>query len=127
MDNEEKLGKFRSTDELLKAYTALESEFTKRCQRLKEAEMQIAQFKGKYADEVERETVSAAQNFSQTEQSSSKEAKVSDADKAVAEYLKNRALQKSSFPRVRVGGYVLSSRPRPKDLKEAKRIVEEML
>lgn len=39
-DNEEtaSLGKFASSDELLKAYTRLEAEFTKKCQQLKEAE-----------------------------------------------------------------------------------------
>lgn len=36
-----KIGKFDSAESLLSAYNALEAEFTKRCQKLKEAQLQI--------------------------------------------------------------------------------------
>lgn len=41
------LGKFRSPDALAKAYAALESEFTRRSQRLKELEKQVENFQEK--------------------------------------------------------------------------------
>lgn len=43
-DQEEKvsLGKFKDVNALLSAYNSLQSEFTKRCQKLKELETQIA-------------------------------------------------------------------------------------
>ena len=40
-DTETSYGKFKSAEELLKAYNALESEFTKRSQKLKELEKAI--------------------------------------------------------------------------------------
>lgn len=43
------LGKFRSLDALAKAYAALESEFTRRSQRLKELEKAAENFEGKPA------------------------------------------------------------------------------
>lgn len=52
--NKEIKSKFKSQEELEKAYGALEAEFTKRCQRLKELERETESLR---ADKVDRETL----------------------------------------------------------------------
>lgn len=44
------LGKFKDVEALLSAYNSLESEFTKRCQRIKELEGSVASDKAKASD-----------------------------------------------------------------------------
>lgn len=63
-ENKDSYGKFRSADELLKAYNSLEGEFTKRSQRLKEMESvkNSTDWEGKVAELIK--TYPIAEKFS---------------------------------------------------------------
>lgn len=63
-ENKDSFGKFRTVEELLKAYTSLESEFTKRSQKLKEMESMSKQpdWEGKVSELIK--TYPIAERFS---------------------------------------------------------------
>lgn len=110
-DQEEKvsLGKFKDVNALLSAYNSLQSEFTKRCQKLKELETQIA---------------SKSENASNKDESSiqGKPLDTSPVDKEqiVREYLKELLGNKQSAVLLDgVGVGVKTPINRPKTIREA--------
>ena len=71
------LGKFKDVNALLSAYNSLESEFTKRCQRIKELEGIAASDKTKVPDNREGQA-----------EGTSEENKVADKNEILKDYLK---------------------------------------
>ena len=112
MNENGNFGKFGSAEELLKAYRALEAEFTKRCQRLKIAETALAET---------REKLAAAQ-------SGNAEISAEAAEKIIEDYLRS-VLSNKSVPVLNsdFGQGVLTPVRKPKNLDEAKRLAELMI
>ena len=101
------LGKFKDIETLVKAYTDLEAEFTRRSQRLKELEC------GNKAV-----TPDGAQPSQEIDE------KVRDA--VIGEYLKSVA-EKGGVPLLTGGGGVAAPKTSPKSVKEAGRLAQEFL
>ncbi len=95
------LGKFKDVSALLSAYNSLQSEFTKRCQKIKELEGQI-----NGAVEVE---VNGAKEIAQEEK-----------EEIVKEYLKNVLSSKQTAIVIgKDGGGVKAPVDKPKSIREA--------
>ena len=113
------LGKFKDVQTLLKAYSDLEAEFTRRSQRLKELE------KG---NKTEASPDGEKPAPSQTEQeliaSALSNGNVRDA--VIGEYLKNLSESKG-VTLLSGGGGVAAPRVSPKTVKEAGRLAKEFL
>ena len=109
-------GKFENAEKLLKAYNALEAEFTKRCQRLKEAESENA----KLAAELKTAEESVVRSCGRVDESI--------AEKIVEEYLAS-VLSCPSAPVLKsdFGNSALTPVRRPKSLAEAKKLADMML
>lgn len=113
------LKKFKDVQALVDAYTALEAEFTRRSQKLKELEAS----KGQGATEGVEDTQAAnAQAPSQaaTEEAQSVQRTLTQEEKnaVIAEYL-NGVYANRGVPLVTVGGAVQAARVTPKTFSEA--------
>ena len=109
-DSEVSLGKFKDVTALLSAYNSLQSEFTKRCQRVKELETQLS-------------TVKKATTPTQVEVKEQ-----TDKDAILKEYLKG-VLNKKQSAIVMDGNGVAIKTPvnRPKTLAQAGLLAQEIL
>ena len=113
------LGKFKDVQTLMKAYSDLEAEFTRRCQRLKELEK-------------ENKAVSVPDGEKVPPSQKSDEERISDAlsdrkvrDAVIGDYLKS--LAEKSVPLVAGGGAVTAPRNTPKSVKEAGKLAQQFL
>ena len=113
------LGKFKDVQTLMKAYSDLEAEFTRRCQRLKE---------------LEKENKAASVPDGEQAQPSRKsdEERIAEAlsdktvrDAVIGDYLKG--LAEKSVPLVAGGGAVTAPRNSPKSVKEAGKLAQQFL
>ncbi len=117
------LGKFNSAEELLKAYTALESEFTKRSQKLKELESRANLQK---EGENDKQTATAARAAQTIEAQESKSCMQGQTDvvegymRLIRENLSPRSLPKG-------GAIPLSPVSKPRTIKEAGEIAKKLL
>lgn len=113
------LGKFKDVQTLMKAYSDLEAEFTRRCQRLKELEKENkAQpasdgIQGAPSQKTDGERIADALS----------DAKVRDA--VIGEYLKG--LAEKTVPLASVGGAVTAPKNTPKSVKEAGKLAQRFL
>ena len=108
MKTNDKFGKFASVEELLKGYLALEAEFTKKCQRLKEAEAALASL----TQNLDAELKNVAEAAEQA---------------AVENYL--RSVCGVSSPRIISSSAASALTPvkKPRSLKEARELAERFL
>jgi len=123
-----RIGKFSSPEALLKAYECLEGEFTKRCQRLKESESEVATLKEVAADKGKR--IADAKEILSDESFLNENVLNNEGitNRIIASYLEG--LETGSVPRVMTGnrGSVTLSPPKiPKSLEEAKRLADVIL
>lgn len=107
------LGKFKDVQTLLKAYSDLEAEFTRRCQRLKELERG-----NKAADVPDGEQKPSSGNGGEGEQKTLVDDKVRDA--VISDYLKSLAAK--TVPLATGGGAVAAPKNTPKSVEEAGRL-----
>ena len=111
------LGKFKDVKTLMSAYQALESEFTRRSQRLKELEANKEN-----APTAEAANGGAPSHGAESEAERAKPA-LADLDdeikQAVIEEYLNSVCQKRGVPFVTGGGAVAAQRPTPATLREA--------
>ena len=113
------LGKFKDVQTLMKAYSDLEAEFTRRCQRLKELE------NGNKATPLPDGEKVAPSQKSDDERIAEvlSDGKLRDA--VIGDYLKG--LAEKTVPLVAGGGAVTAPRNAPKSVKEAGRLAEQFL
>ena len=117
-DQEEKvsLGKFKDVNALLSAYNSLQSEFTKRCQRLKEVEGQLS-LRDKDAPPIKVDKPIE----------SSKNTTPIDREEIVKEYLRELIGKKQSAILLDgVGVGVKTPINRPKTIREAETLAREL-
>ena len=113
------LGKFKDVKTLMKAYSDLEAEFTRRSQRLKELEKE-----NKAAPEPDGVKVSPSQKSDDERiEEALSDKKVRDA--IIGDYLKG--LAENKVPLVGGGGAVTAPRNTPKTIKEAGNIARQFL
>ena len=113
------LGKFKDVKTLMKAYSDLEAEFTRRSQRLKELE------KGNKAESIpDGEKPSPSQTEDELIASALSDASVKDA--VIGEYLKSLSKNKG-VTLVSGGGGVAAPKISPKTVREAGRLAKEFL
>ena len=112
------LGKFKDVQTLLKAYSDLEAEFTRRSQRLKELEKE-----NKAAVEPDGEHPLPSQTEEERIAEALSDEKVRDA--VIGDYLKG--LAEKSVPLVVGGGAVTAPRNSPKSVKEAGKLAQQFL
>ncbi len=113
------LGKFKDVKTLMKAYSDLEAEFTRRCQRLKELE------EGNKADIPPDGAQSQPSRKSDEERIAEalSDGKVRDA--VISDYLKG--LAENKVPLTSGGGAVTAPRVTPKSVKEAGKLAQRFL
>ena len=113
------LGKFKDVQTLLKAYSDLEAEFTRRSQRLKELE---------HGNKAETEPDGA--EASPSRQDELLKRALSDdrvRDAVIGEYLKRRCRRARGVTLLSGGGGVSAPRAVPKSVKEAGKLASEFL
>ena len=118
-DQEEKvsLGKFKDVNALLFAYNSLQSEFTKRCQKLKELEGQLAS----------SDKVSPPSKSTDPAKEISHDTSPNDKDEIVKEYLRELIGKKQSAILLDgVGVGVKTPINRPKTISEAGNLAREL-
>ena len=113
------LGKFKDVQTLMKAYSDLEAEFTRRCQRLKELE---GGNKATTAPDGERNLPSQKSEDERIAEALS-DKKVRDA--VIGDYLKG--LAEKSVPLASGGGAVTAPKNTPKSVKEAGKLARQFL
>lgn len=114
------LGKFKDVQTLMKAYSDLQAEFTRRSQRLSELEKE-----NKAKSTPDGEEVAPSQNDEERLLSAALNCeRVKDA--VIADYLKSVSAPKS-VPLLVGGGGVAAPRIAPKSVKEAGRLAQEFL
>ena len=113
------LGKFKDVQALMKAYSDLEAEFTRRSQRLKELEKE-----NKAPALPDGEKAEPSQSEDELLSAALKSERVKDA--VIGEYLKGVSGRKG-VPLFSGGGGVAAPRIAPKTLKEAGRLAQEFL
>lgn len=113
------LGKFKDVQTLMKAYSDLEAEFTRRCQRLKELEK-------------ENKAQPLSDGIKDTPSQKTGDERIADAlsDKAVrdaviGDYLKG--LAGKTVPLASGGGAVTAPKNTPKSVKEAGKLAQQFL
>ena len=111
------LGKFKDVQTLVKAYSDLEAEFTRRSQRLKELEKEN---KVNSAPDGEQNKPSQRSDEERIKEALSDE-KVRDA--IIGDYLKG--LAEKSVPLVAGGGAVTAPRNTPRSVKEAGKLAQQ--
>lgn len=114
------LGKFKDVETLMKAYSDLQAEFTRRSQRLSELEkgnkaQSLSDVEGKESSRMDEEQLLSA---------ALENDRVKDA--VIADYLKSVSAPKS-VPLLSGGGGVAAPRVAPKSVKEAGRLAQEFL
>lgn len=113
------LGKFKDVKTLLKAYSDLEAEFTRRSQRLKELE------NGNKAATPSDGTSEPSSEQSEKERIESAKADEKIRDAIIGDYLKG--LAENKVPLIAGGEAVSASRNSPKSVKEAGKLVRRFL
>lgn len=113
------LGKFKDVQTLLKAYSDLEAEFTRRCQRLKELE------NGNKAHPVPDAAGDAPSRKSEEERIADALSDEKLRDAVIGDYLKGLAGNK--VPLTSGGGAVTAPRNAPVSVKEAGRLAQRFL
>lgn len=111
------LGKFKDVQTLAKAYSELEAEFTRRCQRLKELEKE-----NKTYPSPDGEKVKSSQSGGKIAEALA-DAEIRDA--VIGDYLKG--LAENKVPIISVGGGVPAPKNTPKTVKEAGILVRQFL
>ncbi len=115
------LGKFRDAETLLSAYNSLQSEFTKRCQRVKELEGMLNSFDKTQQSAVPKEEATG-ENTVATKIISEEER-----EEILKDYLKGVASKKQSAIILDgVGAGLKTLAKKPKTFAEAGEIVKEM-
>lgn len=113
------LGKFKNVETLMKAYSELEAEFTRRSQRLRELEKES---KAKTVPDGATASSSSTDEEELVKNALSNE-KVRDA--VIGDYLKS--VSKNSPPLTLGGGGVTAPRITPKSVKEAGKLARDFL
>ena len=123
------LGKFKDVQTLVKAYSDLEAEFTRRSQRLKELEKEN---KADPAPDGEKTPSRGTDGASFQPSQKSDEERIKDAlsdekvrDAIIGDYLKG--LAEKSVPLVAGGGAVTAPRNTPRTVKEAGNLARQFL
>ena len=123
------LGKFKDVQTLMKAYSDLEAEFTRRSQRLKELEKEN---KAKPAPDEEKGAPSQAKDGALPSPSQTEDKRIAEAlsdkkvrDAVISDYLKG--LAENKVPLVAGGGAVTAPRNTPKSVREAGRLAMQCL
>ena len=113
------LGKFKDVKSLLSAYNSLQAEFTKRCQRLKELEDEIAVDKANAPTKTDDQSLAENNNPTSIQPNAGED--------VLKEYLKGII---SAKPRVAVlnntGMGLKTPSEKPKNLSEAGKLAKEM-
>ena len=120
---EGKLGKFKDVNALLDAYNSLQSEFTKRCQKIKELE-------GKLAESENKTTTQNTNEKSENEQAQAVEVgeKTVDKDDVLKEYLLDVLGKKpKAIVMDGAGAGVKTPVSRPKTIEEAGNLAKNLL
>ena len=112
------LGKFKDVQTLMKAYSDLEAEFTRRSQRLKELEKE-----NKAAPEPDGVSAPPSQTDDERIAEALSDKKVRDA--VIGDHLKG--LAEKSVPLVAGGGAVTAPRNTPKSVNEAGKLAQRFL
>lgn len=113
------LGKFKDVKTLIKAYSELEAEFTRRSQRLKELES------GNKTEALpDGEKASSSTGGQEFLERAVSDARVRDA--VISDYLKSLQTN-TAVPVTAGGGGVIAPRTAPKTVKEAGRLAREFL
>ena len=135
-----KIGKFNGTDELLSAYNALQSEFTKRCQLIKQLQAELDGMRAQADfdrqtdnvigdDDAVAATEETANSAPVTVIDAEYAARLSDIpevmDACIARY--KQQLIESRLSPSPSGVAVIVPQKRPKPLSEAKRLADELL
>lgn len=116
-DNTVSLGKFKDVNALLDAYNSLQSEFTKRCQRLKELEGKLQVDKADAP--TEEENVGKTQNAVVSEE---------DKNEILKDYVKSvMGLKQSAVIFTGAGIGVKTPADKPKSISEAGMLAKEIL
>ena len=124
-ESEEKelsLGKFKDVKSLLSAYNSLQSEFTKRCQKIKELESKLAN-EEKVSEQEQTENINE-------EKSETKNQRVSSAEKdeLLKEYLLDVLYKKpKAIVMNGAGASVKTPVSRPKTIEEAGNLAKNLL
>ena len=119
-DSEVSFGKFKDINALLSAYSSLESEFTKRCQKIKELEEKI-----KTAD---KDNSPAETNEKSTEDEKTKSITKEEKEEILKGYLKEILSSKSrAIVLDEIGTGVKSPTNRPKTIEQAGELAKEFL
>lgn len=113
------LGKFKDVKALMEAYNALEAEFTRRSQRLKELEANKEQSAPEQS--VNAEAPSQAENVSAVQPALTEEMK----NAVIAEYL-NGVRANRGVPIISGGGAVTAVRRTPTDVREAGALAKKL-
>ena len=116
MESEVSLGKFKDVNAILSAYNSLKSEFTKRCQRVKELEGELSAI-GK----------TDAPNKAVDEKSASEDTTFNDKDKILKEYLLDVIGKKPKAVVIDSGVGVKTPATRPKTIVEAGQLAKQFL
>ena len=116
-ENGVSLGKFKSVDSLINAYNSLQSEFTKRCQKIKELEGRLSADKSDLSVPTEK-----------NDEASVKTVTEEDKRKILEEYLKGVIGSKQNAVVLSDNGVgVTTPVSRPKSLSEAGILAKELL
>ncbi len=114
------LGKFKDVNALLNAYNSLQSEFTKRCQRVKELESALSVDKGTAPTESVQEQIGDLED--------SKSISEEDKQNILKDYLKGLLGAKTTAVVMDgVGGGINTPVNRPKSIAEAGKLAQEIL
>ena len=113
------LGKFKDVKTLMKAYSDLEAEFTRRSQRLKELEKE-----NKAKPNPDEEKVAPSQ-MSDGERIAEALSDRTVRDAVIGDYLKG--LAENKIPLVAGGGAVTAPRNTPKSVREAGKLAQQFL
>ncbi|MBE5736805.1 MAG: hypothetical protein E7348_00185 [Clostridiales bacterium] len=121
--SEVSFGKFKDVDSLVNAYNSLQSEFTKRCQKIKELESKIAEGQQKTADHQVDEKIQTDKN----EPSNIGENSV-DKEDVLKEYLLDVLNKKpQAIVMDGAGAGVKTPVSRPKTIEEAGNLAKKLL
>lgn len=126
------LGKFKDVEALKNAYLALQSDYTKKCQLLSEKEKAIPSSDGKKMEDEASEKVSVS-SLSQEEKDNILQDYIFSnpalKDKFLAKYFDELSMPTS--PKLissdRGSGFVTAPKNKPRNLKEAGKLAEEVL
>lgn len=114
------LGKFKDVNALLNAYNSLQSEFTKRCQRVKELESALTVDKENSPTEKGKEQASTNQE--------TKGITEEDKENILKDYLKGLlGAKQTAVVMDGVGGGINTPINRPKSIAEAGKLAQEIL